>query len=94
MSAARGLREKVRALLGARLDYLKTHEEFLRLYLAEYGSLFRQGHQLPVHRLAVGSANPRPLKLDFDLLWPVEVIEPPWGRSNRGHPRKRTPAAT
>jgi AcrR family transcriptional regulator len=32
-------REKIEAFLRVRLDYCKAHEEFLRIYLSEYGSM-------------------------------------------------------
>jgi AcrR family transcriptional regulator len=47
MEAPASLRDKVRGVLRARLDYFKAHEEFLRLYLAEYGSLFRSDRNVP-----------------------------------------------
>jgi AcrR family transcriptional regulator len=33
-------REKLRAFLRVRLNYCRSHEDFLRIYLAEYGSMF------------------------------------------------------
>jgi AcrR family transcriptional regulator len=33
-------REKLRAFLEVRLDYCKSRQDFLRIYLAEYGSMF------------------------------------------------------
>ena len=41
------LRDKVRTMLQVRQEYFKSHEEFLRLYLAEYGSLFRSDRNVP-----------------------------------------------
>jgi AcrR family transcriptional regulator len=35
-----GLREKLRAFLRVRVEYSKSREDFLRIYLAEYGSIF------------------------------------------------------
>ena len=52
MESASGFREKLRAFLAARLDYCRSHENFLRIYLAEYGTMFlraplnRELHQL------------------------------------------------
>ncbi|HEY1239751.1 MAG TPA: TolC family protein [Bryobacteraceae bacterium] len=40
MSLADGFRDKIRAFLRVRLEFSKTHEEFYRIYLAEYGSMF------------------------------------------------------
>ena len=40
MENAVGFREKLRAFLRVRLNYCKSHEDFLRIYLAEYGSMF------------------------------------------------------
>jgi outer membrane protein TolC/AcrR family transcriptional regulator len=40
MERAEGFREKLRAFLRVRLEFSKTHEEFFRIYLAEYGSMF------------------------------------------------------
>jgi len=40
MEAAQGFREKLRAFLQVRLNYCRSHENFLRIYLAEYGSMF------------------------------------------------------
>lgn len=40
MERAHGFREKIRAFLRVRLEYCKSHEDFLRIYLAEYGSIF------------------------------------------------------
>lgn len=40
VESARGFREKIRAFLRVRLEYCKSHEDFLRIYLAEYGSIF------------------------------------------------------
>ncbi len=34
------LREKLRAFLRVRLEYTKSRQDFLRIYLAEYGSIF------------------------------------------------------
>jgi len=52
MDSASGFREKLRAFLVVRLDYCRSHENFLRIYLAEYGTMFlraplnRELHQL------------------------------------------------
>jgi AcrR family transcriptional regulator len=52
MEAATGFREKLRAFLTVRLEYCRSHENFLRIYLAEYGTMFlraplnRELHQL------------------------------------------------
>ena len=52
MESASGFREKLRAFLEVRLDYCRSHENFLRIYLAEYGTMFlraplnRELHQL------------------------------------------------
>lgn len=43
MEAASGFREKLRAFLEVRLEYCRSHENFLRIYLAEYGSMFLRG---------------------------------------------------
>jgi len=40
MEKADGLREKLRAFLQVRMEYCRSRQEFLRIYLAEYGSLF------------------------------------------------------
>ncbi len=40
MEAARGVRAKLRAFLEVRLRYCRSHENFLRIYLAEYGTMF------------------------------------------------------
>jgi len=40
MEKAPALRDQLRAFLRVRLDYANTHHDFLRIYLAEYGSLF------------------------------------------------------
>jgi len=40
MERVEGFREKIRAFLRVRLEFSKTHEEFYRIYLAEYGSMF------------------------------------------------------
>src|SRR5579883_53913 len=40
MDRAQGFREKLRAFLRVRLEFSTTHEEFFRIYLAEYGSMF------------------------------------------------------
>ncbi|PWU01228.1 MAG: hypothetical protein C5B51_23325 [Terriglobia bacterium] len=40
MESAAGFREKLRAFLRVRLNYCRSHEDFLRIYLAEYGSMF------------------------------------------------------
>jgi AcrR family transcriptional regulator len=40
MERASGLRDKLRAFLRVRLEYTKSREDFLRIYLAEYGSAF------------------------------------------------------
>lgn len=52
MESVSGFREKLRAFLTVRLDYCRSHENFLRIYLAEYGTMFlraplnRELHQL------------------------------------------------
>lgn len=40
MDRVTGLREKLRAFLRVRVEYSKSREDFLRIYLAEYGSIF------------------------------------------------------
>jgi AcrR family transcriptional regulator len=40
MDRAGTFREKVRAFLAVRMEYSEAHEDFLRIYLAEYGSMF------------------------------------------------------
>jgi AcrR family transcriptional regulator len=40
MEQAGNLRDKLRAFLRVRLEYSKSREAFLRIYLAEYGSVF------------------------------------------------------
>ena len=40
MERQTSFRAKLRAFLGVRLEYCRTHENFLRIYLAEYGSMF------------------------------------------------------
>src|SRR5690348_14029875 len=40
MEQAAGFRDKLRAFLRVRLQFSATHEDFLRIYLAEYGSMF------------------------------------------------------
>ena len=40
VESASGFREKIRAFLRVRLEYCQSHEDFLRIYLAEYGSIF------------------------------------------------------
>jgi AcrR family transcriptional regulator len=40
MEAAENFRDKLRAFLRVRLNYCRSHENFLRIYLAEYGSMF------------------------------------------------------
>jgi AcrR family transcriptional regulator len=40
MDRVTGLREKLRAFLRVRVEYSKSREDFLRIYLAEYGSMF------------------------------------------------------
>jgi AcrR family transcriptional regulator len=40
MEAAGSFREKLRVFFRVRLDYCKSREDFLRIYLAEYGSMF------------------------------------------------------
>ncbi len=39
MESAPSLREKIEAFLRVRLEYCRTHEEFLKIYLAEYGGM-------------------------------------------------------
>ena len=53
MERAATLRGKMLAFLQVRLEYARSHEEFLRIYLAEYGSLFvKPGLQGELRRLA------------------------------------------
>lgn len=40
MDAAPHFRDKLHAFLRVRVDYCKAHEDFLRIYLAEYGNMF------------------------------------------------------
>ncbi len=40
MERVEGLRDKLRAFLRVRLEFTKSHQHFLRIYLAEYGSMF------------------------------------------------------
>jgi len=40
MESAQSFREKLRVFFRVRLDYCKSREDFLRIYLAEYGSMF------------------------------------------------------
>jgi len=40
MNAKAGFRDKLTAFLTVRLEYCKANEDFLRIYLAEYGSMF------------------------------------------------------
>jgi AcrR family transcriptional regulator len=40
MDRVQGLRNKLRAFLRVRVEYSKSREDFLRIYLAEYGSIF------------------------------------------------------
>ncbi|HLK50324.1 MAG TPA: TolC family protein [Bryobacteraceae bacterium] len=40
MDRAEGFREKLRAFFRVRLEFAKAHEDFYRIYLAEYGSMF------------------------------------------------------
>lgn len=40
MDRVEGFREKLRAFFRVRLEFAKAHEEFYRIYLAEYGSMF------------------------------------------------------
>ena len=47
VSGAPTFREKLRAFLRVRLDYCKSREDFLRIYLAEYGSMFVKAPQNP-----------------------------------------------
>ncbi len=47
MDRFESLRDKIRAFLQVRLGYWKTHEDFLRIYLAEYGSMFTKPRPLP-----------------------------------------------
>jgi len=47
MESASGFRDKLRAFFTVRLDYCRSHENFLRIYLAEYGTMFVRG---PIHR--------------------------------------------
>jgi AcrR family transcriptional regulator len=39
MESVAGFREKIEAFLRVRLDYCKAHEDFLRIYLSEYGKM-------------------------------------------------------
>ena len=39
MESVAGFREKIEAFLRVRLDYCRAHEDFLRIYLSEYGSM-------------------------------------------------------
>jgi len=47
MEQATSLREQIGAFVRVRLEYCQQHEEFLRIYLAEYGSMFVKGRPLP-----------------------------------------------
>jgi AcrR family transcriptional regulator len=47
IEAARSFRDKLRVFLRMRLDYCKSREDFLRIYLAEYGSMFVKAPQSP-----------------------------------------------
>jgi AcrR family transcriptional regulator len=47
MEAATSFRDKLRVFLRVRLDYCKSREDFLRIYLAEYGSMFVKAPQSP-----------------------------------------------
>jgi TetR/AcrR family fatty acid metabolism transcriptional regulator len=47
MEAAETFREKLKAFLRVRLEYCKSRQDFLRIYLAEYGSMFVKA---PVNR--------------------------------------------
>jgi TetR/AcrR family transcriptional regulator len=40
MAESPNLRDQLRAYVRVRLDYANSHQDFLRIYLAEYGSLF------------------------------------------------------
>jgi len=40
MDRAEGFREKLRAFFRVRLEFARAHEDFYRIYLAEYGSMF------------------------------------------------------
>ena len=40
MERSHGLREKLRAFLRVRLDFARAREDFLRIYLAQYGTIF------------------------------------------------------
>jgi AcrR family transcriptional regulator len=76
MESASGFREKLRAFFAVRLDYCRSHENFLRIYLAEYGTMFlraplnRELHQLVRENIryvaqvveeAIGSGEIRPV---------------------------------
>src|ERR1700691_4709916 len=39
MESVPTFREKIEAFLRVRLDYCKAHQDFLRIYLSEYGSM-------------------------------------------------------
>jgi AcrR family transcriptional regulator len=39
MESTATFREKIEAFLRVRLDYCRAHEDFLRIYLSEYGSM-------------------------------------------------------
>ena len=47
MERASSLREQIRAFIRVRMEYCRQHEEFLRIYLAEYGSMFVKARPLP-----------------------------------------------
>jgi AcrR family transcriptional regulator len=47
IEAAGNFREKLRVFLRIRLDYCKSRQDFLRIYLAEYGSMFIKAPQSP-----------------------------------------------
>ena len=47
MEQATSLRDQIRAFVRVRLEYCQQHEEFLRIYLAEYGSMFVKARPLP-----------------------------------------------
>jgi AcrR family transcriptional regulator len=53
MDRAPTLRDKMLAFLRVRMEYSRTHEDFLRIYLAEYGSIFvKSSLQSELSRLA------------------------------------------
>jgi AcrR family transcriptional regulator len=57
MARAQTFREKVGAFLSVRVEYAKAHEDFLRIYLAEYGGMFVRAAPIrnELHRLSRAS---------------------------------------